>query len=100
LAELLPILPHDRRSRFEPNADPASVVDIGAFGGDAPDDVLGGQYRCHLAPALTGSFPSNAIPRSHHASIPTWVNYGMTVPQVAKVYGVAVGVIERILRQA
>ena len=53
-AKLLPILPHDRRSRFEPNADPASVVDIGAFGGDAPDDVLGGQYQCHLAATLTG----------------------------------------------
>jgi hypothetical protein len=38
------------------------------------------------------------IPRSHHARIRTWVDYGMTVPQVAEVYGVAVGVIERILR--
>ena len=40
------------------------------------------------------------IPRSHQARIRAWVNYGMTVPQVARVYGVAVGVIERILRQA
>jgi hypothetical protein len=40
------------------------------------------------------------IPRSHHARIRTWVEYGLTVPQVAEVYGVAVGVIERILRQA
>jgi hypothetical protein len=40
------------------------------------------------------------VPRSHHARIQTWVNYGMTVPQVAEVYGVAVGVIERILRQS
>ena len=40
------------------------------------------------------------IPRSHHAGIRTWVKYGMTVPQVAEVYGVAVGVIERILREA
>ena len=39
------------------------------------------------------------IPRSHHARIRTWVEYGMTVPQVAEVYGVNVGVIERILRQ-
>ena len=37
------------------------------------------------------------IPRSHHARIRTWVNYGMTISQVAEVYGVAVGVIERIL---
>ena len=39
------------------------------------------------------------IPRSHHARIRTWVNYGMTIPQVAEVYGVAVGVIECILRR-
>jgi hypothetical protein len=39
------------------------------------------------------------IPRSEHARIRTWVDYGLTVPQVAEVYAVAVGVIERILRQ-
>jgi hypothetical protein len=40
------------------------------------------------------------IPRSQYARIRTWVKYGMTISQVAKVYGVAVGVIERILRPA
>jgi hypothetical protein len=40
------------------------------------------------------------VPRSHHARIRTWVQYGLTIPQVAEVHGVAVGVIERILRQA
>jgi hypothetical protein len=39
------------------------------------------------------------IPRSHHARIRTWVQYGLTIPQVARVYGVAVGVIGRILRE-
>jgi hypothetical protein len=39
------------------------------------------------------------IPRSQHARIRTWVNYGLTISQVAEVYGVAVDVIERILRQ-
>jgi hypothetical protein len=39
------------------------------------------------------------VPRSQHARIRTLVNYGLTIPQVARVYGVAVGVIERILRQ-
>jgi hypothetical protein len=48
--KLLPVAPHDRRRRLEPNADAATLVDIGAFGGDAPDDILGGQYRCHLSP--------------------------------------------------
>ena len=40
------------------------------------------------------------IPRSHHARIRTLVKYGLTVPQVAEVYGVDVGVIERIFRQS
>jgi hypothetical protein len=40
------------------------------------------------------------IPRSHHARIRTWVNYGLTISQVAEVYGVAVGVIERIVQRA
>jgi hypothetical protein len=39
------------------------------------------------------------IPRSEHARIRTWVEYGLTIPQVAEVYGVAVGVVERILRR-
>jgi hypothetical protein len=39
------------------------------------------------------------VPRSQHARIRTCVQYGLTVPQVAEVYGVAVGVIERILRE-
>jgi hypothetical protein len=41
-----------------------------------------------------------AIPAADFARIRTWVKYGMTVPQVAKVYGVVAGEIERILRQA
>ena len=40
------------------------------------------------------------VPRSHHARIRTWVQYGLTIPQVAEVYGVPVDVIKRILRQA
>jgi hypothetical protein len=47
---LLSILPHDRSRRFETNADAAALVDIRALGGNAPDDILGGQYRCHLPP--------------------------------------------------
>jgi hypothetical protein len=41
-----------------------------------------------------------AIPRSRFARIRALVKYGMTVAQVAEVYGVAVGAIERILRNA
>jgi hypothetical protein len=40
-----------------------------------------------------------AIPKSQFARIRTWVEYGMTAAQVAAVYGVAVDVIESILRQ-
>jgi hypothetical protein len=40
------------------------------------------------------------IPTSQFARIRAWVEYGMTTAQVAAVYGVAVGAIERILRQA
>jgi hypothetical protein len=47
---LLSVLPHDRRGWFEPNADAAAFVDICALGGNAPDDILGGQYRCHRSP--------------------------------------------------
>jgi len=40
------------------------------------------------------------IPRSQFARVRTWVKYGMTVSQVAEVYGASVGEIERILRKA
>jgi hypothetical protein len=46
----LPVSPHDRRRRFQPNADAAALIDIGAFGGNAPEDILGGQYPRHLRP--------------------------------------------------
>jgi hypothetical protein len=51
------------------------------------------------APVSPEPRTTRQIPRSHHARIRTWVQYGLTIPQVAEVYGVAVGVIERILRQ-
>ena len=43
--------------------------------------------------------PTIEIPRSQFARIRSGVEYGMTAAQVAAVYGVAVGAIERILRQ-
>ena len=49
--KLLAVSPHDRGSRFEPNANSAPVVGIGALGGNTPDDIFGGQNRrhcCHL----------------------------------------------------
>jgi hypothetical protein len=43
--------------------------------------------------------PATEVPSSQFARIRAWVQYGMTPAQVAAVYGVAVGAIERILRQ-
>jgi hypothetical protein len=51
------------------------------------------------APVNPAPRTTRQIPRSEHARIQTWVKYGLTIPQVAEVYGVAVGVIERILRE-
>jgi hypothetical protein len=72
-----------RKPRVLPILSPASVRDEGV---PAPVDP---------EPRTTRD-----VPRSHHARIRTWVKYGLTISQVAEVYGVAVGVIERILRQA
>jgi hypothetical protein len=43
--------------------------------------------------------PRALVPRSQHARIRTWVEYGMSAAEVAEVYGTAVGEIERILRK-
>jgi hypothetical protein len=51
------------------------------------------------APASSEEQMTTEIPRSQFARIRVWAEYGMTAAQVAAVYGVAVGVIERILRQ-
>ena len=51
------------------------------------------------APANPDPRTTRQIPRSEHVRIRTWMQYGLTIPQVAEVYGVAVGVIERILRE-
>jgi hypothetical protein len=49
-AELLSVPPYDRGRRLQPDPDTAAFVDICALGGNAPDDILSGQYRCHLPP--------------------------------------------------
>jgi hypothetical protein len=40
------------------------------------------------------------IPASQFARIRSWVKYGMTPAQVAEVYGVSVGDVERVIRNA
>ena len=44
--------------------------------------------------------PPREIPRSRFGRIRAWVKYGMTVAQVAQVYGVPVSEIEHILGKA
>ena len=51
-------------------------------------------------PAAPEPQPTREIRRSQFVRIRTLVKYGMTVAQVAKVYGVAADEIARILRQA
>ena len=38
-----------------------------------------------------------AIPRSHFPRIRTWLKYGMTISQVAEIYGADIAEIEQIL---
>jgi len=49
---LFAILPHDRGGRFEANAYGTALVDKGALGGNAFDDILGREYRSHPATTL------------------------------------------------
>jgi len=57
------------------------------------------RYEKGSAPVSSEERMTPAIPSSQFARIRAWTRYGMTAAQVAGVYGVAVGVIERILRQ-
>ena len=44
---MLSVLADDGRCGFEADADSAVLIDIDAFGGDPPDDILGCQYPRH-----------------------------------------------------
>jgi hypothetical protein len=59
--ELLAILPHDGGHWLQPNANPAVIVNVGAFGGNAPDDILSGQILMPICWHLDTRFASNAI---------------------------------------
>jgi len=54
-AELLSVLPHNRGRGLQPDADTTPIIDIGALGGNSPDDILGSQYRRHPATTLRRS---------------------------------------------
>jgi hypothetical protein len=63
---LLTVSPHDRSRRFQPDADRAAFIDVGALGGDPSDDILGGQYRHrrHLAATLVATDVLLSVKRS------------------------------------
>jgi hypothetical protein len=52
------------------------------------------------APVRRKKQAKRRIPTSQIARIRAWTKYGMTVSEVAELYGVAAGEIERILRRA
>jgi hypothetical protein len=52
------------------------------------------------APISAEPQTTREIPRAQFARIRALVKYGMTVSQVAELYGVAAGAIERILRKS
>jgi hypothetical protein len=60
--------------------------------------IRGEELETRVAPAEPPM--PREIPRSQFARIRALARYGMTVAQVADVYGVAVGEIERILHKA
>jgi hypothetical protein len=40
------------------------LVDVGALGGDAPDDVVGAQYRCYFVATSKRGFARNSLPQT------------------------------------
>ena len=58
------------------------------------------QHEAIRAPANPQPASSKAIAATDLPRIRIWMKYGMTIAQVAAVYGVDVGEIERVLRKA
>jgi membrane-bound lytic murein transglycosylase B len=54
-----------------------------------------------LEPALQRLSPMKGkkIPAAHFGRLRTWLKYGMTISQVAELYGVPIGEIENILKK-
>jgi hypothetical protein len=52
------------------------------------------------APTRAKPLTKPVIPAAHVARIRAWMNYGMTAAQVAEMYGVTAGEVERVLRTA
>jgi hypothetical protein len=81
-----------------------SVAEVPSLSGQEPrDPTTTPPPRQHeLFEAVGAPEPprQRGIPRAHFARIRTWARYGMTIAQVAAVYGVEADEIARILRKA
>jgi hypothetical protein len=92
----------DAEALFAPKPPP--VTEKLVAGRDPPADqsarqrrVLGTSSPVPVRPEVAEAPVSPVIPTAHFARIRTWVKYGMAVAQVAQVYGVPVGEVERVL---
>ena len=81
---------------FTPSIDPAHKPRILQSVAAQPSIA----NETYLPPDRETRTPSHQIPAVHLTRIRTWLKYGMTVRQAAKVCGVSVSEIERILQQA
>jgi hypothetical protein len=89
-----------------PSADPPSAAAEPAAAAIRKPRVLqviapapAGQDDVPHTPPVASAPPAREIPRSEFARIRTWVKYGMTVPQVAKLFGAEIDEIRRILQK-
>jgi hypothetical protein len=97
---LLAVLAYDRGRRPQPDPDTSTLVNKGALGGNAPDDILGGQYRCHFAATLTRRFPRYAIVDLNHAGSRA-CNFLRVVPEIVAFGGrVREGDLDQLLARA
>jgi hypothetical protein len=81
---------------FTPSIDPAHKPRI--LQSVAAEPSIANEI--HLPPDRETRTRAHQIPAVHLTRIRTWLKYGMTVRQAAKVCGVSVSEIERVLQQA
>ena len=81
---------------FTPSIDPAHKPRILQSVAAEPSIA----NETHLPPDRETRTRAHQIPAVHLTRIRTWLKYGMTVRQAAKVCGVSVSEIERVLQQA
>ena len=77
---MLPVLPHDRSRRFEPDTNTATLVDIGALGGDAPT-TSSAVNNAAIAATLTRRFATDAIMGIKRLSMAR-CNFSGVIPEI------------------